>query len=45
MNTNRFIRDVAIAFCAQGIAMPVSVVTTLLAPKALGIGGYGDVSA
>lgn len=41
MNKYRFIKDVSVAFLAQGVALLVSVLTTLLAPKVLGVEGYG----
>lgn len=41
MNKKRLVKDVLVAFLAQGVALLVSVLTTLLAPKVLGVEGYG----
>lgn len=41
MNLRELAKNASIAFLAQGVAMCVSVVTTLLVPKVLGVEQYG----
>lgn len=41
MNLRALAKNASIAFLAQGVAMGVSVITTLLVPKVLGVEQYG----
>lgn len=41
MNLHALVRNASVAFLAQGIAMCVSMVTTLVVPKVLGVEEYG----
>lgn len=41
MNFRSLIKNASVAFLAQGIAMVVSIVTTLVVPKILGVEEYG----